>query len=258
VQNFVWVNPGVTLTIEPGVIVKMAGGSGSFIQVRGNLVAIGTAANRITFTSIQDDSIGGDTGGDGSTAGAPGQWSSIAARSLGALTFTYVDVRFGGWGTSLTAYSAILAYNGGSALLNHVRAQFNANSGLLVTGGATANVAHSVFSDNAVGISVAGASAQIHSNSFLTNNSDTGLYIGLISTFTGAATSVMNSEISGNLGWGVYLLIYPDVSQLPYGHQNTQQRGPHSGPATTLFVLRTRAVALDEQLLGRDTERTLL
>lgn len=76
----VTVASGATLTIEPGVVVK-ANGQLRELRVNGTLVASGTAGNRIVFTSIQDDSVGGDSGGDGATVGAPGQWYRIRVTS---------------------------------------------------------------------------------------------------------------------------------------------------------------------------------
>ena len=52
---------GVTLTVEPGVFVKSGGGA---IEVQGGtLKAEGTEAEPVVFTSMADDSVGGDTGG---------------------------------------------------------------------------------------------------------------------------------------------------------------------------------------------------
>jgi len=49
VTGNVLVNTGVTLTVEPGVIVKF--NSGKALQIRGILRAIGTSSDKITFTS---------------------------------------------------------------------------------------------------------------------------------------------------------------------------------------------------------------
>lgn len=70
---------GVTLTIEPGAIVKFGQHLGITIQAGGQFVAQGTVAEPIQFTSLADDSAGGDTNRDGSaTAPAAGDWRWIS------------------------------------------------------------------------------------------------------------------------------------------------------------------------------------
>ena len=54
------VNEGVTLTVEAGVTVKML--SGKDFQVKGELIAQGTNASKITFTSNESSPAAGDWG----------------------------------------------------------------------------------------------------------------------------------------------------------------------------------------------------
>jgi len=59
--------PGVTLTIEPGVIVKVTPdysfntGNFRYLEIRGTLVAVGTDANPITFTTNEPSAAQGQT-----------------------------------------------------------------------------------------------------------------------------------------------------------------------------------------------------
>ena len=86
------------LTIEPGVVIKF--NSNQSITVNGALIANGTSYEKIVFTSIKDDSRGGDTNDDGNdTSPAKGNWRAInfentSIDSLNVLK--NVDIRFGG------------------------------------------------------------------------------------------------------------------------------------------------------------------
>ncbi len=87
------VNAGVTLTIDPGVVVKFQSYYDD-LWVYGTLSADGTPQARITFTSVNDHSVGGATGTGNP---APNDWSSLrfVDGSSGSLLDNAV-VRYGG------------------------------------------------------------------------------------------------------------------------------------------------------------------
>jgi len=94
----VTVDPGVTLTIEAGVVVQ--GNSGTELQVQGRLIAIGTATQPITFTSFTDS--------------GPGQWDGLVFNG-GDGTLEHVIVRYGGQNSNSQGYKSNITINGVSA-----------------------------------------------------------------------------------------------------------------------------------------------
>ncbi len=91
----------ITLTIEPGVVIKFTGGGfNSTFTVNGTLLAQGTTAEPIVFTEGRDDSYGGDTNNDGNASSpAAGNWEGI--NITGTSSGSVIDnclFRYGGYG----------------------------------------------------------------------------------------------------------------------------------------------------------------
>ncbi len=104
------IGSGATLTIEPGIVIKATNTRNSYWTINGTLVAQGTAADPIVFTSIHDDTFGGDTNNNAdATSPAPGQWRAITFNESSGNTsiIDHCEIRFGGhdWFDNIKAIS---------------------------------------------------------------------------------------------------------------------------------------------------------
>jgi Right handed beta helix region len=211
---------GATLTIDPGVVVKM-NGQLTMLTVNGQILANGTAASPIVITSVQDDSADGiDSGGDGATVGAPGQWYSINLDAAGSYpsSFDHVDVRYGGWGSVDYGYGA-LSVSAGTATVSNSRFHDNQRSAVYVYTPGEADISKTRFDHNANGASDMGGVVNI-SDSVIDHNSNTGLYYNLAST-PSAQSLTYASRIADNAGRGVWFNV---VSSVPGNKAPIAQR----------------------------------
>ena len=198
----VQVNPGITLTIEAGTVVKF---NGTLLYVSGTLNAQGTTGSPVYFTSYHDDSVGGDSNGNGGdTSPAPGNWVSILVHDGGSATLSHCTIRYAG------------AYMGGSAIWNGMGGIFKTGPGNLsvdhctvtdtstkgiwlsaATG--TVAVTNSTISNNPVnGILLEGSSATITlSGNAIQNNTGSGIYVN------NSSPTIAGNTISGNTAYGI-------------------------------------------------------
>jgi RHS repeat-associated protein len=173
---------GKTLSLQPGTIVKLS--IFGKIDVAGTLNGVGTALSPVVFTSLWDDSVGGDTNGDGDiTLPAKNDWIGIQINK-GKINLDYAIVRYGGY-ENTGVITNFFPADSATISINH--------STLSDNGGPA------VYLENGTGISVI---AVVH-NSLIYNNS-----YGIYSNFV---PSVVNAEDNW---WG------SDSGPYPYGTGN--------------------------------------
>lgn len=126
------------LTVGEGTIIKMATGKAIYNTATMNLN--GAPDNRITITSEYDDTIGGDTNGDGSaTTPAKEDWYSVVYSGVGG-TMKYTNVRYGAGGTNEYDYLLSLI-NGATTEVHNNNFNFT-NRGIYVYNNSTPNIHH--------------------------------------------------------------------------------------------------------------------
>ncbi len=208
VTNDVIVNSGSMLTIEPGVVVKFK--PQTSLIINGNLAAAGSANDNITFTSIKDDTVAGDTNMDGTaTVPAAGDWKHIYFSGYSTNSvLDYITVRYGGSGgiAMLNVGSPVGAITnahisksaGDGINLSQVPSTFRvtdstitSNYGNGINGNASGDILRNVVSNNGSN-GIALNASSIKGNT-ITGNSAAGILLKAAKT-----TMVTDNNISGN------------------------------------------------------------
>jgi parallel beta-helix repeat protein len=201
------VDKGYTLTIEPGAIVKFyltTGYYASGLEVHGTLIADGTPGEKIVFTSIRDDSYGGDTNNDGDeTVPAPGNWGHIGfdSTSVGCILdntiIQYTGVDYYVWGNHYYVNQAIYIGDCSPTISNNL-IQYGAYDGIYCSNSSATISGNTISNLSWSGISCNNSSKPIISENTIMENVN-GIYSGSSSN-----PLINNNNIYNNTNYGVY------------------------------------------------------
>jgi uncharacterized protein YccT (UPF0319 family) len=210
---------GVTLTIQPGVIVKLRPDCRLIID--GKLVAAGTASQPIYFTSYRDDSVGGDTDGGGSSSGARGDWNWIQFNAISddASLIEHAVIRYGGGKSWRRGVYGNVYLRDASPTIRHSTLEYSEGAGVYLestaAGSSAPVISNNRFSNNASSISTDVTSRPTLTNNTSSANSTNGLLVrgGTINSNTNWDQLDMVYRVAGDItvASGATLTIAPGM-----------------------------------------------
>ena len=187
---------GVTLTIEPGVVVKHDEGElGDYstdpIKVFGTVLAQGTADQPIVFTHIRDDEFGGDTNNDGPLSSPIlNDWQTFFVKPTSGATsiFSYCQFRYCG-NSNINEIIDLSQYNEVNLL--------SANYGAIYCAGSSPTISNCQFFNCYIGITVKNEGHPIVIDNIFEQNINTPISISYDVTPDYANNTFINNNIDG-------------------------------------------------------------
>jgi len=140
------ISPNAVLTIEPGVVIKyneVCCHTNSII-VDGGLIAEGTPTEKIIFTSIKDDSSGGDTNNDGNNSEPQkGDWRDLRfdSSTLDSVN-SLINCEFRYGGNTSGGDAAIRLFNS-QAIIDNCIIEQSSSAGIAIFGSANPLISNS-------------------------------------------------------------------------------------------------------------------
>ncbi|MBN2484727.1 MAG: hypothetical protein JXB34_02015 [Bacteroidales bacterium] len=175
------------LTIQAGTVIKIGAGKKIEVWEDGVINAIGTSADTIVFTSVKDDSKGGDTNKDQqATSPDKGDWGCIDMGYSNGSSFAYCQFSYGGntnnygtlhLGTGTHSVTNSLFTNNGA----YVSSDFFCGALFADNANSSTVIKHNVFFNNIVPLTIDSHISLDNSNTFHNpaNSSVTNKYNGI-------------------------------------------------------------------------------
>lgn len=197
------IRPSATITVPASSVFKLKGADAKLV-VDGALSMLSAPSTRIIFTSLDDDTVLGDTYGDGYTAGAKGDWKGVVLRNS-ANEFHDAIVKYASNGLSLEN-STVNNLNPG---INGCLFQENTNGVLLdirSSGNITSLISGNTFTLNDFGLKTSAVLPHTGSSlPTLQNNSFTSQTRYPIFLFGTANPVYLNNSFANNINRGIAL-----------------------------------------------------
>jgi len=211
VTGGVVVNGGVTLTIEPGVMVRFD--SGISLQINGKLIAEGTDDNKITFTSNLTSQAAGDWGSiTFADSSVDDEIEENETDTSGSIV-KYCNIEFGGDGSN-----GLIQIDSSSPSITNSKITNSLSAGIYIDGGAPLidnntvinctkgiySSANSIIVNNTLKNNIYGAYLTSHetfSNNLISDNTSDGLYT---TGGCGYSGTISGNVVKNNDGWGIY------------------------------------------------------
>ncbi|MBL8804378.1 MAG: right-handed parallel beta-helix repeat-containing protein [Planctomycetes bacterium] len=214
-------NAGRTLTLQAGTILKPV--QSMAYEISGTLLANGTAAQPVVFTTFSDDEYGGDSNTNGASLGTPGAWAMIRfSPGSEASRLTHALVRYGGGGGWNPIY-----IQGGSPTLERCTIERGVNSGISLANTPTQARIDDCTVRDCSGAALTGV--PVNSLAYITRLKASGNGANQVQIQGGTLTSDL--YLDGNTGLGGAIVVYTTLS-VPVGRKLTL--GP--GAVVKLFT----------------------
>jgi hypothetical protein len=234
IESALTVPDGVTLTIQPGAVVKFADKVGLTVDMGGALVAEGLAALPIVFTSFRDDSVGGDTNADGTTtAPQAGDWGVIAVYDFSLASLDRVRLQYGGGSPDgvWRHTGALFVSAGGVVTFANSVLEDSFFDGVVAEGSGSLTATNSVFARHDRAIYVAGAAVTLVNCTLDDNRIGVTALSGTVNLVNDLVT---NSSYAGIQGGSAILTVSHTDVWSPAGsgstnYQNTPDRTGQNG-----------------------------